>query len=1446
MQQMSMFQELGIQVISKPSKPAPIAHLFQAPTPEPEHVPVENGFGVEIVGRSPSKRKEANKKALELIDQGRIFDSSDRLAIMSYSGLGGIGESKDQYYTPSNVARFAWAVISKCGVTEGDILEPSCGAGVFIHTQPDGYKVTGVELDFSAAKVARALWAQAEIINKSFEAFAVESADSGKKFSAVIGNVPFGVRGASISEDKAYLRARTHEHYFLQRSRDLLLPNGVIALICHKSVMDNDSHKDLRQSLANKMAFIGAFRFGSDTFKDSGAAPVTDLILLRNGDWACSDDERFELLSQFVDGKYFKGLGKGQIFGDQNKVDRWGGETVTGKATDEALEKALARFNVLPVTPTAQHEPVKKAEVITPNSEMFQAGMAAGGIVSLLAVGYTDQREKALTKVQEFISKYGSPEKLKPFASKYKAIAHLIAAVNTDGTLADMFRPKVITPIKVDPKSYALEQIRSNLDGVITFKAMAETVVTTEDWMWSDPEMAYLGDGQWTTMGRYVSGEIYPKIDEMESAIRSLSTPQVHREKFKIQLQALMDAKRHTPLEEARISLRDGWIPTYVKNDFINFLENSRMENNRDYIGIEWSDKHSAYFMQKNSKGFISWKAEILEKYLNHQGLGGRDLEKQKRISDMQDLEADFKEWVLASYHAKDLQDRYDRAFNGYIAPTYSEAPIVIPKFTFKLHGYQYQTIRKMIDHGRGIIALDVGLGKTLTSIALALKLKAEGRVSKCMIVVPKSVLSNWKAEIEKSTKGVDILYIGEKFKRDGKSVSMSPSEREIALKKVMQNDYDLILITDSAFQSVPLSPEVLEKYAKDNFYNEIWGKHLTDYKKAKARDTHESRTALRAFLNVSNQTFFDDLGIDCLLADEGHFAKNMSGSKQNGRIRYLPTGDGAKRSYDFNSKARFILENNNSRGVYLITATPTKNTPLEAYTMIGHIAPEEWTRRGIMNIEHFIDQYGLIETRTILGTDGNYTDAQCLVGFSNLNNLRGILFAYTDMRDAKEVGLALPDPSPQIIFTDMDEMQLEDYKDLRARALSSVEEEGESNHIFAIMNDMENISLDPYLYDPYKYGPDYISPKMKGVCQAVHASLQDGHGGQIIFTSDKFVKSHEKIKKCLVQMGIKESEIGIINGITAPKSSDRHRIGKLFNEGKLKVVIGNDGIIGQGVNLQEDTSGIQHASLPWTPADITQRNGRGLRQGNQRDQVSICTHFSKGSFDAMRHEALMRKANWIGDLWRGKAESYVNMEADTKGGIDPGELQILLSPDPEAARLKWEGNKELAMKAFHDKKRVDAYEAYLRMDKLRSFCRYSGGGERQAQVDKFRIKIQEIKDMLLKNEYFTHHDILEVAPGQYEKVKGVLISKDLNRVFVQYDYVKMSYVRRDKTKGIKYAMIRDIDQRAQTIQLQDLGRGAPHVGYRMNLAQICTANLEPFTPTDKQRNDICGADFVY
>ena len=230
-------------------------------------------FGVPA-GTSKDERRRLNAEAVALINFKDQFTDAERAMLRQYSGNGGVGDSLNEFYTDPKVAAAMWYTLRGMGLAPGaEVLEPSSATGVFLETAMPGVKVAGVELDPTSAKIGAALHPGHAIDNASLERFAVQDT---RQFDAVIGNVPFGLRGSLIKDDKPDLK--TAEAYFLDTAIDKTKPGGIVALIVPTGVMDGKNTRALRERLLRKAEFLGALRMPNTAFEHSHTEVTSDIV----------------------------------------------------------------------------------------------------------------------------------------------------------------------------------------------------------------------------------------------------------------------------------------------------------------------------------------------------------------------------------------------------------------------------------------------------------------------------------------------------------------------------------------------------------------------------------------------------------------------------------------------------------------------------------------------------------------------------------------------------------------------------------------------------------------------------------------------------------------------------------------------------------------------------------------------------------------------------------------------------------------------------------------------------------------------------------------------------------------------------------------------------------------------------------------------------------------
>ena len=262
-------------------------------------------------------------------------------------------------------------------------------------------------------------------------------------------------------------------------------------------------------------------------------------------------------------------------------------------------------------------------------------------------------------------------------------------------------------------------------------------------------------------------------------------------------------------------------------------------------------------------------------------------------------------------------------------------------------------------------------------------------------------------------------------------------------------------------------------------------------------------------------------------------------------------------------------------------------------------------------------------------------------------------------------------------------------------------------------------------------------SPKMEAATTQILEGMKAG--GQIVFSDH--ISVHEKLKQALIKQGVKDTEIAIVNAQVAKTSLQRQRISKGFNQGKIKVVIGNTATMGEGINLQKKTSDIHHLDLPWEPASMQQRNGRGLRQGNKNEAIRIHTYLAKGSFDGYRYQTMAAKKDWQDLLWHG-GDRVDNQAREGKFGRD--EMLIMLSANPDEARAQYETNKKAATQRAAVVKRQAAAKRFVKYQQVKqSLNKLKNKTTKSAQ--RLSARVSQLRSKLKEDSFFTAKDALDV-----------------------------------------------------------------------------------------------------
>lgn len=537
------------------------------------------------------------------------------------------------------------------------------------------------------------------------------------------------------------------------------------------------------------------------------------------------------------------------------------------------------------------------------------------------------------------------------------------------------------------------------------------------------------------------------------------------------------------------------------------------------------------------------------------------------------------------------------------------------------------------------------------------------------------------------------------------------------------------------------------EETSEEDAARDAESSQLTERQEALVKHTTagwiSERLALREGMAYDPGIAWDDIGIDMLVVDEAASFKNlyMPEPREFGVPKYMGNpGEGSDRAWQLDFRAAVIRQRTGGSGIVLLSATPAKNSPLELYNLLQFIDDQAFARVGIHDPEQFIDRYLKIEARQVLDTSLSGTTHSAVVGFRNLDELRGIVFRYAEARTAEEVGIVLPTPTIQTPEVEMDARQEAKYAALVAEIEASIEQKDMSDilgklarlALIAVHADMDEgyswqtalhggeqlrkiplSSLDAWLSRGWELvsvkhkkedergkstatirrhlpKPSYSSPKFRVVAERIALTPSCGH---IVFCEN--IAAHLWLVEVLVEHGIPRERIAMLNGKATKSPQDRLSVARGFNgdprEGVppiYDVVIANS-VAYEGVDLQTRTCAIYHVDLPWTPADLEQRNGRAWRQGNQLRTLLIVYPFALRSMDGFRYDAIQGKAGWLGDLIKSSKRETNNPGAQQD--LSPEETLLMISRDREKTQRLLE---EVRAKKEQERRELQAKNA--------------------------------------------------------------------------------------------------------------------------------------------------------
>jgi superfamily II DNA or RNA helicase len=677
-----------------------------------------------------------------------------------------------------------------------------------------------------------------------------------------------------------------------------------------------------------------------------------------------------------------------------------------------------------------------------------------------------------------------------------------------------------------------------------------------------------------------------------------------------------------------------------------------------------------------------------------------------RRMKKAEEWDVSFRGWAGATPERRArIEEAYNRQFRGYVTPTFTAEALPIARWRKdgpRLHPHQVAGARRVLANRGGLLAFDVGVGKTYTGIGLLARARQEGWVKRPVIVVPNSIVWKWYADVLRVLPDYRVAVIGSKQKvisrgeRKGLHTSDTdtPAERAEKWTRFQAGEFDVVLLTYTALGRTRMNEAAVRAYAEQTeaIQREVALRRRNAQKRKKLSEREEAilkegvagwvaqQMELAEGWDYDPGIAWDDIGVDLLIVDEAQNFKNLylPEDREGGVPRFMGNpGDGSKRAWQLDFRCAAVRRRTGGAGIVLLSATPAKNSPLEFYNLIQYVDPNAWSRMGIRDPEQFIDRYLKIEIKAVVTPQMNVEERGAVVGFQNLHELRDVIFRYGEFRTAEEVGLKLPEPKVEMVEVDMDAAQDAKYdryvREIEAAIKST--NPSDKSKILGLLARMALVAIHSELDEGFGWKnaeqvSDPSSPKFAALAERVLANRTCGH---IVFVDN--VAAHRWVRDVLVKRGIAIDRIGILNAEVAQAAADRQRIAREFNgdaeaglQPKFDVVIAN-AIAYEGIDLQTRTCAIHHLDLPWEPATLQQRNGRGVRQGNTLSAIAIYYYFAKRSQDGLRFNLIQGKRGWMTQLLKSQDRDTNNPGAQMDMG--PEEILLLISRNPEQTRAR-------------------------------------------------------------------------------------------------------------------------------------------------------------------------------
>lgn len=686
---------------------------------------------------------------------------------------------------------------------------------------------------------------------------------------------------------------------------------------------------------------------------------------------------------------------------------------------------------------------------------------------------------------------------------------------------------------------------------------------------------------------------------------------------------------------------------------------------------------------------------------------------KEKRVVDIDatrvvqrkadDIRKAFKAWIFKDPQRREaIVEKYNELFNSIRPREFDGSALSFPMMTsdIKLHDHQKNAIAHAMFGGNTLFAHCVGAGKTFEMIATAMESKRLGLCTKSLFAVPNHLTEQIGDDFQKLYPGANILVATKK--------DFQKANRQQLFAKIATGNYDAVIIGHSQLGKIPISKErqVMTIQSQiDDILRGIEELKKSEGSKFQIKAMERTRKSLQKQLdklekaNQDDTLTFEQLGIDRLFVDEAHEFKNLFVATKLLNVAGI-SNSASQKALDLFLKCRYLDEKTGGKGVVFATGTPLSNSITELHTMMRYLEYDFLNNHGLQHFDNWVAVFGDQKTDWELKPAGNgFKERTRIANYTGLPELMSMFKQVADIRTADTLQLDVPDCEYQVVQVEATPFQQELVQELadRADAINAGNVDPTIDNMLKITSDGRKLGLDPRLIDPsFEDNPETKLNRCVENVARIHAETAEDKLTQIIFcdlgvphkaAGEAEVESedaddakdkksiaevesleeecdfcvYDDIRDKLIARGIPAEEIAYIND--AKTEQQKSNLFDKVRNGEIRVLLGSTAKMGTGTNVQKKLIAVHDLDIPWRPADLEQRAGRIIRQGNENKQVQIFRYVTKGTFDAYSYQTLENKQKFISQIMTSKTPARKCEDVDQQA-LTYSEIKALCTGD--------------------------------------------------------------------------------------------------------------------------------------------------------------------------------------